>query len=82
MSCFIKGEEMAKKYSSIMSKGWLIIGIVLLLTGIYLIFLANSLFYESDQIRESLNNGENYTIITEAANHISVNALFLTIVSF
>jgi uncharacterized membrane protein YiaA len=72
---------MPDKKRSIMSKGWLIVGIVLFLIGIYLIFLAISLFSESYLIREGISNGENYKIIIESANNISVNALFLTITS-
>lgn len=72
---------MPDKKRSIMSKGWLIVGIVLFLISIYLIFLAISLFSESYLIREGINNGENYKIIIESANNISVNALFLTITS-
>ena len=58
---------MANKQNSTMSKGWLIIGIVLILAGMYLIFLSNSLFFESDQIRNSISNGEDYSVVTEAA---------------
>lgn len=72
---------MPDKKHSIMSKGWLIVGAVLLLIGIYLMFLANSLFSESNIIRESIDNGENYKIIIESANHISVNTLFLIMTS-
>jgi hypothetical protein len=65
-----------------MSKGWLIIGVVMLLAGIYLIFLANSLYYESNQIKEYTIQGANSALINKAASHISINATLLLIISF
>jgi uncharacterized membrane protein YdbT with pleckstrin-like domain len=72
---------MGNKKRSIMSKGWLIIGLVMLITGSGLIFLANSLLYESNQIQEYIINEENNENIEEVANHISINARFLVIAS-
>ena len=68
--------------NSIMSKGWLIIGIVLLLTGSYLVFITNSLYYESNQLARNypIDKAENQ-IIDEVINRISLDAFFLTITS-
>ena len=67
---------MVNKKRSIMSKGWLIIGIVMLITGSGLIFLANSLYYESNQLENYNTNGEYNDMINEVSDHISTNARF------
>ena len=67
---------------SIMSKGWLIIGIVLILTGSYLVFITNSLYYESNQLARYYPNDEaENSIIDDVINRISLDAFFLTITS-
>ena len=73
---------MKNNQNSIMSKGWLIIGIVLLLTGSYLVFITNSLYFESNQLARSYPHGEEEnSIIDEVINRISLDAFFLTITS-
>jgi len=68
--------------NSIMSKGWLIIGIVLLLTGSYLVFITNSLYFESNQLARSYpNDEEQNSIINDVINRISLDAFFLTVTS-
>ena len=54
---------MSNNQHSIMSKGWLIIGIVLILTGSYLVFITNSLYYESNQLARYPNDETENTII-------------------
>ena len=66
---------------SLTSKGWLIIGIVLIATGIYLIFIANSLYNESELLKEYSGNEVNHQMINGVANRISVSFLFLAITS-
>ena len=73
--------EMTNKRNSIMSKGWLIIGVVMLITGACLFFLANSLYYESNQLEDYINNGSYDETIKEVANHISTYSRFLVIAS-
>jgi hypothetical protein len=68
------------KYS-IMSKGWLIIGITIIVIGCSIIFLSNSLFNESNILEEYLNNEDYSEIIQEVVYHLSLNALFLVIAS-
>ena len=66
---------------SIMSKGWLIIGIVLILTGSYLVFITNSLYYESNQLAGYPNDETENTIIDDVITRITLDAFFLTITS-
>ena len=72
---------MNNKRNSIISKGWLIIGLVLLLTGSYLVYITNSLYYESNQLESYPADEVEYKMIEEVANQISIKALFLTITS-
>jgi len=72
---------MTKNKLSITSKGWLIIGIVLIITGVYLLFIANSLHNESELLLEYSVNEVNYQNINDVANRISVSFLFLAIAS-
>ena len=69
------------KGNSLLSKGWLIIGIVLILTGTYLIYITDSLYYATNQLDEYPNNGAEYKLIKDATNRVSLNALFLIITS-
>ena len=68
------------KYS-IMSTGWLIIGISIIVIGISLIFLSNSLFSEANIIEEYLNNEGYNDILQVVFYHVSLNALFLLIIA-
>ena len=68
------------KYS-IMTKGWLIIGITLLIAGCSLIYLSFSLFNESGTLEKYLNDDGFSEIVQEVVYHVSINALFLLIVS-
>jgi hypothetical protein len=68
---------MTNKKISILSKGWLIIGIVLLFTGNYMIILANSLYSDSSLIDIYASS----EIIEKLTNHISMSVLFLIITS-
>jgi uncharacterized membrane protein len=72
---------MINKRSSLMSTGWLIIGIVMIVAGIYLVFIANSLHTETNLLNEYSSNEEDYSTINEIANRISVSVLFLIIAS-
>ena len=72
---------MSNNQHSIMSKGWLIIGIVLILTGSYLVFITNSLYYESNQLARYPNDETENTIIDDVINRITLDAFFLTITS-
>jgi hypothetical protein len=73
---------MSNNQNSLMSKGWLIIGIVLLLTGSYLVFITNSLYFESNQLARSFpNNEDENSIINDVISRISLDAFFLTITS-
>ena len=73
-------KKMIKKRSSIVSKGWLIIGVVLLVTGICQLFIANSLYDESNNL-EKISNEYNGNI-KDIQDHIETNARFLVIASF
>ena len=72
---------MINKRRSIISTGWLIIGIVMLITGASMIFLANSFQYELNQLEEYTTSDTNNAIIKEISNHISTNIRFLVIAS-
>jgi uncharacterized membrane protein len=63
---------MINKSNSLISKGWLIIGIVLLVTGFYQLFIVNSLFYESAQLEN----------IGKVQDNIKLFGWFLIISSF
>lgn len=72
---------MANKRFSFISKGWLIIGIVMLIAGFYLIFIANSLYYDVNQLEEYSNQETYNSMIEEVTRHVSVNAFFLVLIS-
>ena len=72
---------MTKNKLSITSKGWLIVGLVLMVTGFYILVTANSLNNESELLREYSVNEVNYQNINDVANRISVSFLFLAIAS-
>ena len=72
---------MINNNSSIISKGWLIIGVVLVLTGTCLLFLANSLFYESNQLDSYINGDIFNGNIKQIQNHFETNGRFLIISS-
>ena len=72
---------MSNNQHSIMSKGWLIIGLVLILTGSYLVFITNSLYYESNQLARYTNDDAENKIINDVINRITLDAFFLTITS-
>ena len=72
---------MTNKRSSFISKGWLIIGIVMLVAGFYLIFIANSLYYDVNQLEEYSNQETYNSMIEEVTRHVSVNAFFLVLIS-
>ena len=72
---------MIKKKNSMMSKGWLIVGIVMIVAGLYLVFIANSLYSESNLIKGYSDNNAEYLLIKEATNRILVSVLFLVITS-
>ena len=73
---------MANKSNSVISKGWLIIGIVMLIIGVCLLFLANSLYYESDQLESYISNPTSDGNIIKILENIRVYGRFLVITSF
>jgi len=72
---------MINKNSSFMSKGWLIIGVVMLIIGFCLLFLVNSLFYESYQLESYISN-EASNGIRKIQENINMYGRFLLITSF
>ena len=73
---------MINKSSSVISKGWLIIGIVMLIIGFCLLFLANSLYYESDQLEGYTSNPVTDGNIMKILENIRMYGRFLVITSF
>ena len=73
---------MINKSSSVISKGWLIIGVVMLIIGSCLLFLANSLYYESDQLESYINNASSDGNIMKIIENIRMYGRFLVITSF
>ena len=72
---------MTNKGSSFISKGWLIIGLVMLIIGSCLLFLANSLYYESDQLESYISNSTSDGNIMKILENIRVYGRFLVITS-
>lgn len=72
---------MKSKKNSIVSKGWFIIGIVLIVTGLYLIFLSNSFYTEANQLEQYSEDTTNNIKLIDIANNLSFNAILLAIAS-
>ncbi len=64
-----------------MSKGWLIIGLVLIITGSCLLFLANSLFYDSNQLERHISNEVFNGEMRKIQERFELNGRFLVVAS-
>ena len=72
---------MNNKSNSVISKGWLIIGIVMLIIGSCLLLIANSLFYESNQLKNYISNESLNGSIEKIQENINLYGRFLIITS-
>ena len=70
------------KSNSVISKGWMIIGVVMTIIGCCLLFIANSLFYESSQLGSYIINEAINGNIKKIQENIEINGRFLVITSF
>jgi len=73
---------MITKSNSVISKGWMIIGVVMIIIGSCLLLIANSLFYESNQLETYISNEVSDGNIKKIQENIEMYGRFLVITSF